>query len=184
MTPGEISTILKNIKQVQWKFDLASGAAVAVEVRMRLIGQLCEPVRDQLKKCVVYELIERKKKNPNAKCKSYKHWNCELSFLEKAIDQVFYKELDLGERLKIEKFRPLRNKLLHGDFVSLMILMGIDPTGRQILSNVGNRNILDKGDVIEAVLSIDGNQGFEELEILAREVKDILDKLILGLATK
>ena len=42
MTPGKIGAMLTNLNNIQLKLEAASGAAVAVEIRMRLIGQLCE----------------------------------------------------------------------------------------------------------------------------------------------
>jgi hypothetical protein len=182
MTFGEINSILSNINNIQCKLDSATGATVAVELRMRLIGELSEQVRKKLKGVVTIEFEERKKENSQAKRKSDNYWNCDLSFLDQAIDQVFQDKLEPSERQKIEKFRPLRNKLLHGDFVSLMKLMDIEPTGRQILSSIGNRNILDNANIKEALLSIDRNQGLKQVEIHANEVKSILEKLLVILA--
>jgi len=179
MTPGEIGAMLTNLNNIQLKLEAASGAAVAVEMRMRLIGQLSEPVRDKLKELVnVYKASNKLKKTP-----SNKYWDCELSFLDQAIDEIFHDKLEPGERQKIEDFRPLRNKLLHADFVNLMKRMGIDPTGRQILSTAGNRNILDSADIKEAILSIDRNQGFEKFQTRAKGVSSILEKLIFSLAS-
>ncbi len=179
MTPGEIGAMLTNLNNIQLKLEAASGAAVAVEMRMRLIGQLCEQVRDKLKELVNTYKASNKPKQPP----SNKYWDCELSFLDQAIDEIFHDKLEPNERQKIEDFRPLRNKLLHADFVTLMKRMGIDPTGRQILSTDGKRNILDSADIKEAVLSIDRNQGFEKFQVRAKEVRSILDRLSLALPT-
>jgi hypothetical protein len=48
MTLGEIIAMLSTLKNIQDKLDKAAGAAVAIELRMRLIAQLCEPVRTKI----------------------------------------------------------------------------------------------------------------------------------------
>jgi hypothetical protein len=78
-------------------------------------------------------------------------------------------------------FRELRNALLHGNFITLMVLLDISPTGRQISS--GKRNVLECKNIKEAIVSIDKNQGFHQFSIQANEVISILDKIIHGLAT-
>lgn len=177
MTSSQINPMLANINSTQCKLDTATGAVVAVEVRMRLIGELCEQVQDRFT-----ELVATAKKNKEVrKDASDKYNHCDLFFLDQAIYEVFHDKLEFDECKKIKEFRPLRNKLLHGDFVRLMILMKIAPTGRQILSIASNRNILTNADIREAILSIDRNQGFEHVERLAKEVKTILESLMLGL---
>lgn len=179
MTPGEIGAMLTNLNNIQLKLEAASGGAVAVEMRMRLIGQLCEKVKNKIKEIInTYKSNNMPKKPP-----SNKYWDCELSFLDRAIEEIFHDKLAPDERQKIEDFRPLRNKLLHADFVTLMKRMDINPTGRQILSIDGKRNILDCDDIKEAVLSIDRNQGFEKFQLQAKEVCSILDRLIFSLAS-
>ena len=173
LTSGEIDAILSNFRHVQCKLNEASGTAVAVEVRMRLIGQLSEEVRNSLTEIVA--------KSPK-KRKSSDYIDCDLEFLDKAIDQVFSKNLDASRCKQIAEFRPLRNKLLHGNFVGLMNLMKIVPTSRQITSASGDRSILEIRDIKEATLSIDRNGGFEKMRQQAENVIIILDEIIVRLA--
>ena len=63
-----------------------------------------------------------------------------------------------------------------------MKLMNISPTGRQILPKKGTRNLVDDGDIKEAILSIERNQGFEKYTKQAEEVKSILKKLMFSLS--
>ncbi len=100
MTPGEIGAMLTNLNNIQLKLEAASGVAVAVEMRMRLIGQLCEPVRDKLKELVnAYKASNKLKKTP-----SNNYWDCELSFLDQAIDEIFHDKLEPNEQQKIAGF--------------------------------------------------------------------------------
>lgn len=168
MTPGEINAMLQNLNNIP-QLNEATGATVAVEVRMRLIGELDERVRDKLKEIVA---------NAKRKGKSDKYWDCDLSFLDDTIDVIFHDKLELIERQKIEKFRDLRNALLHGNFVDLMNLMNIPPTGRQISS--GERNILESKEIKEAIVSINRNQGCQKILTHAKEVISILDKIIFN----
>lgn len=178
MTLYLIEQLLSNIDSHQFRLDPAAGTAVAVELRMRLICELYEPMRDKLKELVTKDHSERTKKNPKAKRDYDKYWECKLSYIDQGIDEVFHDKLEPIERQKIENFRPLRNKLLHADFVNLMIEMGIPPTSRLILSPDGKRQLLKSPEIKESVLSMGRNQGFERFRLQAVEVVSILDKLI------
>lgn len=84
-----------------------------VELRMRLTGELSHPVRQKL-----IDLVDIfKKNNPKKKHISDNYWNCDLSYLDDAIVEVFKNQLDIIELQKLDGFRKLRNKLLHADFV-------------------------------------------------------------------
>lgn len=174
MTPGEINAMLNNVNSIQLSLDEAAGKAVMVETRMRLIGELSPSVQKTLKTLVT----ESKRKE-----KSSDYWDCDLSFLDDALDIVFHAQLDEIERQKVAEFRNKRNALIHGDFVSLMELMGIVPTGRQITD--GKRNLLKNRDIKEAILSIAStrNQGFQKFRSQASEIINILDRLLFSLAT-
>lgn len=171
MTPGEITAMLSNINSIQHSLDEASGKAVMVETRMRLIGELSQTVQNTLK-----NLVTQSKR----KGKSSDYWDCDLSFLDDALGIVFQTQLEVIERQKIVEFRNKRNALLHGDFVSLMKLIGISPTGRKITN--GKRNMLESKNIKEAILSIDKNQGFQKLRTQASEIITLLDKIIHSLA--
>lgn len=162
----EIEAFLKNLGYVQEKLKDAAGASVNVEMRMRLIGQFSEEVRRELK-------MQSNKVN---------YWNCKPEILEEAIYNVFGGRLTDTERKQIEQFRPLRNKLLHCDFVNLVRLLKIAPTGREIRFESSSRIELEQGDIKEAILSIDRNGGFETMRSKANAVIEILDKIIRWLA--
>lgn len=169
MNASQINTMINNIDSVQIKINSATGAAVMVELRMRLIGELCARVRERLKDSIT------SKKEPN------QYWNCKLSFLDDAVDIVFQEVLNLSQRQQLSEFRNLRNKLLHGNFVGLMELMGITP-GSRLIEKDGSRALLQPTEIKEAVLSIDRQNGFAIVETKAKNVIAILDEILLSLA--
>lgn len=171
----EIEILVSCISNIEGQLEQACGAAVAVEMRMRLIGQFSQPIRERIK-----ELIkEWKIKNPQSKNKpSDKYWNCDLCFLDQAIVDIFQDSLDPIEFQTLLEFRDLRNKLLHGDFVGLMKALKILPTGRQILSAEGDRNILASEDIAEAIKSVERNQGLSKIRTKANEAITVLDKIL------
>ena len=62
----DIEPLLAYIRNIQVKLQEVCGLTVAVELRMRLIGQFSKPVRDK-----VEELVKQwKVKNPKSKKKS------------------------------------------------------------------------------------------------------------------
>ena len=181
MRIGEIGAMISNINNVQVALNSAAGAALMVELRMRLIGELSQPVRDKL-----LDLVDTfKKSNPKKKHVSDNYWNCDLAYLDDAIVEVFKNQLDNIQLQKLDGFRKLRNKLLHADFVGLMEELGIPPTGRQILDPINDkRNLLTSANIKESVLSVSSSRtrGLQTVEREAKEVTLILDKLIFSLA--
>lgn len=103
------------------------------------------------------------------------------------IDSLFIDEgfgsLDPAKRQIMAEFSKLRNKLFHADFVALMKLLKITPTGRKMLQIGGKltRVELKKYEILEAVLSTERNNGFTHMRMLAEEVKEILGTIILGI---
>lgn len=97
--------VITHLNNLQLKLDEACGGAVAVELRMRLIGELCKKVRDKVKELVTNDHLERAKKNPKAKRGSDKYSECKLYFLDEAIDQIFHDKMDSVSRQKIADFR-------------------------------------------------------------------------------
>ena len=158
MTQGEIGAMIGTIQNIEDKLNQAAGVAVAVELRMRLIGELSEPVRSKLQ-----ELMRANRIKTNQE-----YWQCNLKYLEQAIFFVFSNNLNPKDLEVLESFRKLRNKLLHADFVGLMLELKMHPAGRE-------------ADIREAIMSID-KQGLGDFEAQAKEVVSILDKLILSLA--
>jgi len=182
ITQGEMEPMLSNLNHIQGELDQAAGAVVAVEIRMRLIGQLCEPVREKLK-----EIVQKKRRigscdkcGRSEKKLSYKYEDCNLEPLGQAIEEVFcnYKEFDLG------RFRILRNKFIHVAWVKLMKKLDIEPTGRQILSRSGDRNRLKSSDTKESILSFKRNEGFAKVRKEGAKMREILDTLLRSLADK
>lgn len=176
MRVEEVNSLLQSIANLERKVSDAAGAAILVELRMRLIAELCKPVRVKLE-----ELIKEKEKQSGKKIRDDKYWNCNLSFLEKAIQAVFSDNPDSIQLTGLKKTRDLRNALLHANFVEMMKLLRIPPEGRQI-DSWGSKNKLEEAEIREAIISIDRSQGLGEFEKLAKEVAAILDRLIFSSA--
>ena len=170
MTSGETGAVLEQLGNIQCKLGNALGSVVAAEMRMRLIGQLSESVRITLKECVKKE-------------QDKEFWNCKLTCLQKSIESVFNKNLESSEIQKLESFRKLRNKIAHADFVSLMKLLKIEETGREVLPS-GKRSDLDISDIKGAIISIDYRGWLENVQTIAEEVIGILNKIIWTLANE
>lgn len=178
---GTITTMISNINNVQIQLATAAGAVLMVELRMRLIGEHSQAVRGKLAE-LVNDYI---KKNPKRKRPSDKYWDCKLSFLDDAIAEIFKNQLDLNELQKMDRFRDLRNALMHADFVSLLKELGLAPEGRQIMNPyTGNRNILTNAEIKESVLSVssDRTRGLQIVETEAKTMTSILDRLLISLA--
>ena len=121
---GIMGAMLGVLHNNQFQLDKAAGAAIGVEIRMRWIAQLSEPVRNELAKNF---------KKDKRKATSRVYWKCSLWSLGDAIASVFADKIELDESQAITNINNLRNKLLHVAFVDLMELLGIEPVSRQIL---------------------------------------------------
>lgn len=173
MTRDEkLAYVHNNLSSATIKLGEVAGPALAVELRMRLIGQFSEPVRVKLKQ------IQENKKKEKKYIAVKEYLDCNLEYLDDAIIEVFKDKLQPNELVELEQYRPLRNKLLHADFVNLMIRLGIEPSGRQFFPKTGTRNALEPKDIKEAFLSIISNQGFEKMRSQANGVIVILNKII------
>ncbi len=171
----EIEPLLTYMKNIEVQLQEACGPTVAVEMRMRLIGQFSQSIRDRVKQLVK----DWKVKNPQSKNKpSNKYWKCDLCFLDQAIVDIFRDRLDPLECRTLLEFRDLRNSLLHADFVALMSALKILPTGRQILSVKGDRNILTSANIEEAIKIVERNQGLSKIRNKANETITVLDKIL------
>ncbi len=166
-------TIWLHLGNTLLKLSTASGAAVSVEVRMRLIGEFSEKVQKKLEELA----LSRKSKKELTKTPNHKYWECNLNLLEEAVLEIFRHHFSSGVVSKIQSFRSMRNSLLHGNFVKLMKFLEIDGTGRQLGAD-GKRNILHPSEIAEAIKSIDRDGGFEKCETQAKEVATILDDFI------
>lgn len=171
-------SILPKIDNISLKLCEAAGLTVEAELKMRLIGELSEEIRNVIDEIIKNKIEERKRKDSGYKyTKGRKYWNCDLEILDEAILQVFADKLTMQEKKQLEAFRQKRNKFLHANFVGLMKLIGIEPIGRYISSN-GDRNILDTENIIDSIVSIDNNGGFEAFRCAAGGVNLILNKLV------
>jgi|GEM_PF-1865775 hypothetical protein len=171
MQPHEIQAVLSNIiTPIEDQLNRAAGAAVTVELLMRLIAERHIPLQKKITELLSNHRTDRRN-----------YWDCDLSILDKAIEELFHDKLSEAERDAVLKFRDKRNKLVHADFVSLMSLLNITATGQLITGN-NQRNIVINEDVEESILSIERNQGFETFKREALQVRFILEKLMLSLS--
>lgn len=162
----QITGLFNNIK---FKINEALGPAVTLEIRMRLIGQFSNSIRDKLKE--LYKKDKRKYGSSN-------YWDCKLVALEEAIIEVFADRFKELEYENFQKFRQWRNKFLHGDFVTDLIkFIGINAAGIKISQN--GRNILKPSNIQEAIISVDQNQSLNEFGKLANGINDFLDQKII-----
>ena len=174
LSSGEKYQLVKNLGNIQLKLNEASGLAVGIETRMRLIGELSEPIRAKLKE--IYKNNDSKVTKKRASSPNY--WKCELWMLEEAIIDVFKKDLTANEVKDLENFRDLRNSLLHGNLINLLTLMGMPAEGRITCPKTGKKNILTDQDIKESIICIDNKGGLEKFRPLAFEIMRILDKII------
>lgn len=174
-TAGEINALLSILNNQIIKLGEATGAVVSVEIRMRLICQLCEPARVKL-----VELVA----DSQRKRKSNKYWECDPAFLAQTIDIVFGVDLNTEDREEILKFPSVRAKLLHGELISLMERLGIFPSDRQpkLLAGQLVRGTVEAENIAEALKSIERNRGLEIARQYATKVAGILEQIINRLA--
>jgi len=171
--------IRSHLGNIQLKLDESAGAALSVEVRMRLIAELNQQVRSKIAELVEEEHKKRLKKNANAQKKDENYWECNLCFLNEAICIVFQDQLSDENVKKLKRYAPFRNKIMHGDFVGLMDKLGLILPGRKILSIAGDREALKKAEIKESIVSIaNGHSGISKVCSEIREVQGILDALI------
>lgn len=160
---------INSFNNIKLKLAEAAGAAVSAEVLMRLIAERYKSVQDELKL-----IIKAEKYQP----RNTDYWDCKLEFLDKAIEKVFSNKLETSELAILKEFRPLRNDLLHGKFVDLMMGLHILPTSRTIMPLSEKKDILSGSSISEAIKSIDRNGGLERVRILANIVISILEELV------
>ena len=189
MQTHEIQSTLTNIIPIiEDKLNVAAGAAVTVELLMRLIAERHIPLQKKIQDLIVKpkkEVKPKKQRKPLASDTPkprHNYWDCDLSILDKAIEELFHDKLSEAERDIVLNFRDKRNKLVHADFVSLMPLLDITATGQLITGN-NKRNIVMNEDVEESVLSIERNQGFKAFKQQADQVRRILEKIMLSLSS-
>ena len=157
-----IDALLQTLANIQLKLDTASGAATALDLRLRIIAQLAPRVRLAL---------SRKKRGAFHQVK--------LHQLVDAVLEVFSDRIEPKDQEKIKKIRHPRNKAAHGSFVELMIALNREPQGRELDPHTGKRKLLSVDDIIEGVICIERNRGLEEFSMQVNEAVKILDDKIL-----
>ena len=156
---GGLISILHNI---QSKIDAASGAATALDLRLRIIAELKPEVQTALKK---------RTKSPYRKA--------DLNDLIDAVLEIFHDKLDLADQDKIKNCRLPRNKAIHGSFAELMIELNGEALGREIDPGTLKHKPLEKDDIIEGAICIERNRGLDEFAKRAREAVSILERNVL-----
>lgn len=178
----QINPILNSLYAIQSQLNKAAGTAVAIEMRMRLIGQFSSRVRDLLKDLVSIHNTE----HPDYEEKTDKYWKCDLCFLDQAIEKSFRTQLNEQEQKALLKFRNLRNGLLHANFIKVMECLDISTKSRKALSSNTNndKDLIERKDIEEAVKAINTHQGFQQFLARANVVISILDRLLKTLVSK
>ena len=142
---------------------------------MRHIAEIHMPMRDK-----VAELLKADKSTKN---KRYVHyWDCNPIYLVGAIESEFASGILPQALAQIVKYPVMRDKFLHGNFIALMEVMGIEPSSRlQIMPGKWER--LEPGEIYESFLSMKRNEVFEKLRLYSSNVMQALNGIILGLAS-
>lgn len=158
-TPGGTISALHNL---QGKIDEASGAATALEMRLRIVAELVQEVQDELSK---------KTKDSYHEAKLYR--------LIPAVLEVFQDHLTGVERKQIEICRPPRNKLTHASFVEFMLEINGEALGRVIDRRTMKGRTLNKTNLLEAAMSLDHSGALENFTRIARQATSIIEEKIM-----
>lgn len=164
MNNSEIAAMIRSIRNNYVGLGEVAGPVILVEFYMRLLAQLSKPLQKKIKE------LQQEKASRNIK----EYWECNLEFIDRAIDHVFGEELGSDDRKKLKRFRKLRNKMVHADFVGLMSELNIRPTDREIIKS-GERNIVHQSDMMEAIKRIENNNGFSKFRLATDEIIEIFN---------
>jgi hypothetical protein len=171
LSQGETGALLTHLANNNSDIEKAAGAAMRVEILMRVIAELCEPVKKEIAKN--YESNPRQARSPN-------YWNCTLWSLGEAIAKVFADKISLDDSFEKIKINDLRNKLLHIEWVDLMNKMSIEPVGLQI----SPKKMLEPGDIKDMILSMEKNKLLKQFIQRAIKAEEILEKILWFIAVK
>jgi hypothetical protein len=160
--------ILNNVRS---KIDVAAGAAVSLELHLRIIAQKNPRVQREL-----LEVQTSKGKKGDGK---KRYHQADLSDLLDAIIEVFQNKLDLKDQELLKNCRILRNKTSHGSFAELMIALSGEAQGRETDPLTTKRKSLKEDDIIEGVICIEWNGGLEKFSQQANRAIDLLREKIL-----
>ena len=168
---GLVMAQLNAIENISITLGEAAGDVVFFEIKMRMIAEQSEPVRIKLNEIVK----PRKGQKPN-------YIDCNLVDLVTATISVFGNSalLNENEQKKLEQFRTVRNKIIHGDFVGLARKLNIDLKSQDRGQSDGKP--LDPKNIIEAIIETGRSNVFTETRKLAKEAQEILKKIIIQTA--
>lgn len=83
--------------------DQAAGAAVAVELRVRIFAERSADIQAEVEK-VKEEVVEKKKHRASKGNRpSDRYWNCKLEYLEDAVEKVYSDCLSDADMDKLKK---------------------------------------------------------------------------------
>ncbi len=158
-----IEPLISSLHNIQLKLDAATGAAVALELRLRIIAELEPKVQKALKKPFYKARLE--------------------DLISAALD-VFQAQLSIEEKNKIESCRIPRNKLNHGSLVALAMelnggLKKEEPPGRVFDSSTRKQKSLKETELVEGVKYMERSRNLDEFACKAREASSILEAKVL-----
>lgn len=172
--PGLINAKITYIENLILKWGEAAGPFLSIEPLMRYIAELHKPMRDK-----VSDLIKNDKSTKNNQYIHY--WDCNPKYLVTAIESIFGNQIASETHTQISKYPLLRDKFLHGNFIALMEIMGVEPSSRMYESS-GKRKKLEPVEIYESFLSMERNDVFGKLRRYSAEVKQTLKEIIQSLA--
>jgi hypothetical protein len=176
-----MQAVINHISNIELKIKDLAGQVLSIELKLRLLAESNEPFREK-----VYSLIKIEKPKPSNRKNQY--WNCDLKLLIKAFTSEFDHKLTSDEKLAIDDFNNVRNKLLHGDFIELMDALKIPVEGQEILPS-GKRNKLEwrnkeyavQNNVLrQAINRFDVNEIAEKVIERSVRISSVIDKCLRG----
>jgi hypothetical protein len=172
LTPGLINAKINNIQTLILEWGEAAAPFLSIEPLMRYIGEVHQPVRNKAENLL--------KKDPTKQNKRYIHyWDCNPKYLVGAIELEFGAILSQKELDELRKYCDIRDKFLHGNFISLMEVMGKPPYGR---IQVGlKKKKLEPGEIYESILGMKSNEVFHDLRQYSNALGDALFKILRSL---
>ncbi|MGE3921070.1 MAG: hypothetical protein AB7F64_09120 [Gammaproteobacteria bacterium] len=160
--PVLIEPLISILHNIQSKIDFATGAATALELRLRIIAQLDDRVQKELKR----------------KTKKAYH-KAELEHLIDSVLIVFQNELEIHEKDIISNCRIPRNKTTHASFAELMITLVGYASSRQLDNHSLKPLPLNEDDIVEGAVCIERNGGLDEFAKRARIAVSILETKVM-----
>lgn len=154
-----IGGLIQALNNIRSKCDEAVGAAAALELRLRIIAEWEPRVQVALKGALYHE--------------------ANLSFLIRAVLEIFQNELSQEEKEEIKSCVVPRNKVSHGSFVEFMIKLNGEALGREIDPKTRKGKPIEKSNIVDGALSIEGSVSLEKYSRRVNKTIKILDDKIL-----